>query len=158
MFTAVCASTILTSPYSPCKSLSMMMSLKLLPLPHLVDHIYDILDTFFIYDNTDFIEYAGIPCVTALGPGGFFVLFFYTFYLPSWCLWHHHILADKEGPSQPLTKTDCYNRAFIFHPIIGESIRECERSTHKRTVSCFVGSGKRLFVSACLSVCPSVCE
>ncbi len=53
-------------------------------------------------------------------------------------------------------KTDCTQTAiiaFIFHPIIGESIRECERSTHKRPVSCLPAQGTDcLYLPVCLSV------
>lgn len=50
--------------------------------------------------------------------------------------------------------SNCYNRAFIFHPIIAESIRECERSTHKRPVSCLQAEGTDCL---CLPVRPSIC-
>lgn len=49
----------------------------------------------------------------------------------------------------------CYNSAFIFQPIIGESIRECERSTHKRPVSCLQARGEQT-VRICQSVCLTV--
>lgn len=50
-------------------------------------------------------------------------------------------------------KTDCYNRLFIFLPIIGEPIWECEWNTYKRPVSCLQALGTDC---VCLTVCLSV--
>ncbi len=52
---------------------------------------------------------------------------------------------------------NCYNRAFIFHPIIGESIWDSERSPHERTVSSLQVLGTDgLHSPVCLSVSQSV--
>ncbi len=95
------------------------------------------------------------------------VLYYFT--LLHFIIWHcDNITYVQEGnSSQPLCNNsnnkkikvfpNCYNRAFIFHPIIGESIWDSERSPHERTVSSLQVLGTDgLHSPVCLSVSQSV--